>query len=141
MTKVLVGLNFLLWILLGAGASAKGAAELSRAERAELAQKAKGIFERKCAKCHTTGGSERTEYEDRADIDFILDLEKIASDPDIIVRGNTLDSMLYLQVESDTMPFFEAGEEPLPKEEKRIIKRWIEAGAPNEKGVVGTLVQ
>ncbi len=139
--KVLVGLSLLLWILPGAGASAKEAAGLSRAERAELAQKAKGIFERKCAKCHTATGSERTEYEDRADIDFILDLEKIASYPEIIVRGNTLDSMLYLQVESDTMPLSEVGEEPLPKEEKRVIKQWIEAGAPNEKGVVSTLVQ
>ena len=120
--------------------SAEGAPGLSRVERAELAQKVKGIFQRKCAKCHTPDGSERENYEDRVDIDFILDLEKIASYPDIIVRGDTVESMLYLQVESDTMPLSEVGEKPLPEEEKRAIKEWIEAGAPNEKGVVGTLV-
>ena len=52
-----------------------------------------------------------------------------------------MESMLYLQVDSDTMPLEEADEKPLPEKEKRIIQKWIEAGAPNEKGVVGTLVR
>lgn len=121
--------------------SAEGAPGLTRIERAELAQKVKGIFERKCAKCHMPDGSERKNYLERVDIDFILDLEKISSYPEIIVRGNTVESMLYLQVESDTMPLSEVGEKPLPEDEKRSIKLWVEAGAPNEKGVVSTLVR
>ena len=121
--------------------SAEGAPGLSRVERAELAQKVKGILEKKCAKCHTPDGSERKNYKDRVDIDFILDLEKVASYPEIIVRGDAMESMLYLQVDSDTMPLEEADEKPLPEEERRAIKRWIEAGAPNEKGTVSALVR
>lgn len=120
---------------------AEGAPSLSRAERAELAQKVKGILKNKCAKCHTADGSERKEYKDRVDIDFIMDLEKIASYPEILVRGDGSESMLYMQVDSDTMPLEEADEKPLPEKEKLAIKKWIDAGAPNEKGMVGTLVK
>ncbi|MEE9255626.1 MAG: hypothetical protein V3V56_00480 [bacterium] len=124
----------------GAGAPA-GGATLSRAERAELAQKVKGIFESKCAKCHTPDGSERKKYEDEADIDFILDLKKLASDSDIIERGDPAGSGLFLQVVDGSMPYSETDEIHLPKEEKRAIERWIEAGAPDEKGTVGTEVR
>ena len=121
--------------------SAEGAPKLSRVERAELAQKVKGILKNKCAKCHTVDGSERKEYKDRVDIDFIMDLEKIATYPEILVRGDASESMLYMQVDSDTMPLEEVDEKPLPEEEKNAIKKWIDAGAPNEKGMVSTLVR
>ena len=125
----------------GPGVPEADPSRLSRAERAELARKVKGIFKEKCARCHTANGADREEYKEDADIDFILDLERMASNEDIIARGDPRASALFLQIDDNSMPFSDKGEDPLPMEEKRAIERWIKAGAPNEKGVVSTVVQ
>ena len=119
---------------MGVGCVPESTGQPSQREKARLAREVKRIFEKKCAKCHTPDGSERKKYDDQTDIDFILNLEKLASDPDIIVRGDPRGSWLFLQVDDDSMPFSDVKEDPLPMDEKRLIERWIMVGAPNEKG-------
>ncbi|MFP6871055.1 MAG: hypothetical protein VCE91_17300 [Nitrospinota bacterium] len=123
-------------VLTAAGfcASAEGTSKLSRAEGARLGKKVKGIFEKKCARCHTPDGSDREKYKNEVDIDFILNLKKLASNLDIISPGDPRGSGLYPQVEDSSMPYSDTGENHLPKEEKSIIEKWIKAGAPDEKG-------
>ena len=140
-TVILPKVFFILLFLPGICVSAEGTTAISRAERAKLAQKVKEIFGKKCAKCHTSDGSEREKYKDEADIDIILNLEKLASHTDIIVRGDPKGSGLYLQVEDGSMPYSDLGGDPLPIMEKRAIAQWIEAGAPNEKGKIGSAVR
>ena len=124
---------FLVLLIFGIDSIAVGAAELSQTEKAKLAKQVKGIFEKKCSKCHGPEGVRETKKA-WGDFDFVLNLEKLASDPDKIVRGNADESKLLFMVEDDIMPDENSDEEPLPEKEKTIIRRWILAGAPTEKG-------
>ena len=55
----------------------------------------------------------------KGDFDYILDLERVSANPEIIVRGNPDESKLANMVDDDIMPDAEVGEEPLPPEEKK----------------------
>ena len=44
----------------------------------------------------------------------------------VIVPGNPMESLLWQRVDSDEMP----EDEPLPTDEKELLRRWIAAGAP-----------
>ena len=113
-------------------------ARLSRAEKVEIAKQVKSIFKNKCAKCHGPEGV-RTWTKPNADFDYVLDLEKLSSNPEMIVRGDPNESKLFQAVDDEIMPNEEEGEEPLPANEKEIIRRWILVGAPTEEGVSPTL--
>ena len=108
-------------------------ARLSRADKAEIAKQVKSIFKNKCAKCHGPEGV-RTFKKPNADFDYVLDLEKLSSNPEMIVRGDPNESKLFLAVDDEIMPSAEEGEDPLPAKEKEIIRRWILIGAPTEEG-------
>lgn len=111
-----------------------GAAEkLSQAEKAKLATEVKALFTKKCSKCHGPEGV-RTVEGPYGEFDFVLDLERLSSDPAKIIRGDPDESKLFNMVETWIMPDENAGEEPLPDEEIELIRRWILAGAPTEKG-------
>jgi cytochrome c556 len=118
-------------------------ARLSRAEKVEIAKQVKSIFsifKNKCAKCHGPEGV-RTWTKPNADFDYVLDLEKLSSNPEMIVRGDPNESKLFQSVDDEIMPNEEEGEEPLPANEKDIIRRWILVGAPTEEGVSPKLNQ
>lgn len=124
-----------MWSLLlvfGIGVS-EGAEQLSQTEKAKLAKEVKSIFTNKCAKCHGPEGVREVEGPN-AEFDFILDLERLASDPAKVVRGDPNESKLYNMVADLIMPDESAGEDPLPDNEIDVIRRWILAGAPTEKG-------
>ena len=108
--------------------------KLSQSEKAELAKQVKTIFKNKCAKCHGPEGV-RTTKEPHGEFEYVLDLKKLASNPEIIVPGNPNESKLFMSVDDDIMPDSEQDEEPLPANEKEIIRRWILVGAPAEDGV------
>jgi len=108
--------------------------QLSRADKAEIAKQVKSIFKNKCAKCHGPEGV-RTFKKPNADFDYVLDLEKLSSNPEMIVRGDPNESKLFLAVDDEIMPSAEEGEDPLPAKEKEIIRRWILVGAPTEEGI------
>jgi hypothetical protein len=65
----------------------------------------------------------------------VLDLEKLGSNPEMIVRGDPNESKLFLSVDDDIMPSADEGEDPLPAKEKELIRRWILMGAPTEEGM------
>ncbi len=111
---------------------------LSRAEKVKIAKQVKSIFKNKCAKCHGPEGV-RTWTKPNADFDYVLDLEKLSSNREMIVRGDPNESKVFQMVDDENMPNEEEGEEPLPANEKEIIRRWILIGAPTEEGVSPTL--
>ena len=130
--------SFLGVLLLIFGIHSKAEAEparLSQAERAEIAKQVKSIFNNKCAKCHGPEGV-RTWKKPNADFDYVLDLAKLGSNPEMVVRGDPNESKLFLAVDDEIMPNADEGEDPLPANEKEIIRRWILVGAPTEEGAL-----
>ncbi len=111
---------------------------LSRAEKVEIAKQVKNIFKNKCAKCHGPEGV-RTWKKPNADFDYVLDLEKLSSNREMIVRGDPNESKVFQMVDDENMPNDEEGEDPLPANEKEIIRRWILVGAPTEEDVTPKL--
>ena len=69
-------------------------AQLSQAERVEIAKQVITIFKNKCAKCHGPEGV-RTWKKPNADFDYVLDLEKLGSNPEMVVRGDPNESKLF----------------------------------------------
>lgn len=98
----------------------------------------KSIFESKCVKCHGPEGVRETE-KPKGELDYILDLARLASSPKLVVPGDPDNSKLYSMVADFLMPDDAAGEEPLPDDEIELIGRWIEIGAPTEKGVAAAM--
>ena len=92
-----------------------------------LAQQVHDIFEAKCIDCH---GAELPRPKGK--FGYVLDLQRVAGNPKMIVRGQPDDSDLYDLVFHDEMPGEDANVPPLTPAEKEIVKRWIEAGAPHE---------
>ncbi|MDQ3622322.1 MAG: hypothetical protein M3463_07525 [Verrucomicrobiota bacterium] len=62
----------------------------------------------------------------------VLDLKRVAENPEYVVRGEPENSEIYLMVRNDEMPGEDANVPPLTPEEKETVKRWIEMGAPHE---------
>ncbi len=45
------------------------------------------------------------------------------------------ESKLFMAVDDEVMPSAEDGEDPLPANEREVIRRWILVGAPTEDGI------
>lgn len=95
-----------------------------------LAAEVSEIFKAKCVECH---GADLKRPKGR--FGYVLDLARVAANPDYIVPGKPDDSELYLMIEDDEMPGDEASTPALTPEEKEIVKRWIELGAPDTEAV------
>jgi uncharacterized membrane protein len=98
----------------------------------KLAGQVHEIFESKCLDCH---GPELPRPKGK--FGYVLDLKRVAENPDYIERGHPDQSELYKMVLDDEMPGEDANVPPLTKEEKDIVKQWIEAGAPDAPQAVG----
>ncbi len=98
----------------------------------ELAGNVHVIFEQKCNDCH---GSHLKKPE--AKFGHVLDLKRLADNGDYIERGKANKSELFRLVDEGEMPPDDQPKNsPLTREEKDIIRRWIQAGAPHELPVV-----
>lgn len=95
-------------------------------EQRNLAAEVKAVFQAKCAECH--GPQVR---KPKGKFGYVLDLKKLAADPDKVVPGKPEDSQLWQLVQDEEMPPEEAKAGPLAKEQKQIIHDWIAAGAPS----------
>lgn len=88
------------------------------------------ILERRCVKCH--GGVDPEEGERRIEEGLVLQThEEILAgswNGPVVEPGNVEDSYLVEQIETGEMP---KNEPRLLPGEIRVIKAWIEAGAPN----------
>lgn len=92
----------------------------------DLAAEVKAVFQAKCAECH--GPQVR---KPKGEFGYVLDLKKLAADPDKVVPGKPEDSQLWQLVQDEEMPPEEAKAGPLTQEQKQIIHDWIAAGAPS----------
>lgn len=99
----------------------------SKEERLQVAQRVRDIFEAKCVDCH---GPELPRPKGK--FGYVLDLQRMADNADYVVRGVAEDSELYLMVRDDEMPGEDAPVPALTPEEKDVVKRWVEIGAPGE---------
>jgi len=90
-----------------------------------LARQVLAIFEAKCADCH---GAELPRPKGK--FGYVLDLARVADNPDMIVRGEPDESELYQMVVTNEMPGEDSDIPPLTPEELDMVRRWIEIGAP-----------
>jgi len=94
------------------------------AER-DLGAETKAIFQVKCVQCH---GPQLPKPKGK--FGYVLDLKRVAANPDLVVPGKPEDSQLWDLIDNDEMPAEGAKAGPLSKEEKQTIRDWIAAGAP-----------
>ena len=88
---------------------------------------AKTILEKRCLSCHNAQLKTSGLLLDSLDA-----AQKGGTRGSALLPGNPDDSLLFKRIASDEMP----PGDPLPADEKAIIRRWIEAGAP-WTGVLG----
>lgn len=96
-------------------------------EQLRLAGEVFRIFEAKCADCHGTHLPKP-----KGKFGHVLDLKRVAANPDYIVRGQPGKSELFQMVKNDEMPGEDADVPPLTAEEKKTVEAWVAAGAPHE---------
>ncbi|HEY3900507.1 MAG TPA: DUF2231 domain-containing protein [Chthoniobacter sp.] len=120
-----------LFVLLLALAGSVLAAD-DNAEGVKEAGKVREIFEAKCLDCH---GPELPRPKGK--FGYVLDLKRVADNPDYIERGKPDKSDLYNMILDDEMPGEDANVPPLTKDEKEIVKHWIELGAPEPSLTAG----
>ena len=106
------------WMLLHA-ADAAFAAEVALAVRAE------GVLKAHCYRCHGRDGSAKGGF------NYVLDRDKLVSRGKI-VPSDAAQSELYQRVQDGEMPPPYKGAPPT-KDERRILRQWIEAGAPSAR--------
>ena len=80
------------------------------------------IFQQRCWSCH--GAATQTSGLDLRTLESML---KGGSRGPALVRGSAEESPIYRRIADQSMPF---GEEGLSETEARIIREWIDAGAP-----------
>ncbi len=102
-------------------------------DQRDLATEVKAVFQAKCAECH--GPQVR---KPKGKFGYVLDLKKLAADPEKVVPYKPEESQLWQLVHDEEMPAEGAKAGPLTKEQKDIIHAWIEAGAPSTPIEQGT---
>jgi uncharacterized membrane protein len=86
----------------------------------------RAVFATKCAVCH---GSDVPKPQGR--FGYVLDLRRVAANPEILIPGQPTESELWLLVQRDEMPPSDSPRGPLTQEQKGIIRQWIAFGAPD----------
>lgn len=91
-----------------------------------IAERARGVFAAKCAACH---GPDLENPRGR--FGYVLDLKRLAGNPELVVPHRPDESELWALVEHDEMPPPDSPRGPLAPEQKEILRSWIAAGAPD----------
>jgi mono/diheme cytochrome c family protein/uncharacterized membrane protein len=89
-----------------------------------------GVFSAKCAACH---GPDLPKPMGR--FGYILDLKRLAGDTEKVIPPNPEESELWGLVERNEMPPANSPHGALSIEQKDVIRKWIEAGAPDALSV------
>jgi mono/diheme cytochrome c family protein/uncharacterized membrane protein len=87
----------------------------------ELALAARRVFKDACAGCH---GPQLPKPKGR--FGYVLDLKRLAANPEMVVPGKPGESELYEIIRRDEMP----PSKPLSAAQKETVRAWIQAGAP-----------
>jgi mono/diheme cytochrome c family protein/uncharacterized membrane protein len=98
----------------------------------DLGGEARAVFASKCAMCH---GPDLVNP--RGHFGYVLDLRRIADNPQMVIPGQPSESELLVLVERNEMPPGDSPRGPLTSEQKLVIREWITAGAP-EPAPAGT---
>jgi hypothetical protein len=91
----------------------------------DLASETLSIFSAKCAGCHGPNLPKP-----RGRFGYVLDLARVAANPEMVVPRAPDESELWELVRRREMPPDDAPTGPLSEEEKEVIRLWIAAGAP-----------
>ncbi len=100
-------------------------AKLALAGERDLATEVRSVFSAKCAGCH---GPNLAKPKGR--FGYVLDLERLARDPEKVIPSSPDESELWELVRLGEMPPEESPAGPLSNLEKEIVHDWIAAGAP-----------
>ena len=115
-------------LLLASAAAATAQQPVSKDQALDLAGNVHVIFEHKCNECH---GSQLKKPEGK--FGYVLDLKRMADNEDYVIRGKPQKSELFRLVNEGEMPPDDHPKTPpLTGEEKDVVRRWIQAGAPHE---------
>jgi len=91
-----------------------------------LAQEVRELFRQTCLDCH---GEDLAKP--KGDFGYVLDLPRIAANPDLVVPGKPDESEIYLLIRDDEMPGEDSDIGNLTDQQKELVRRWIELGAPS----------
>jgi len=91
-----------------------------------LTSQVRATIEAKCIQCH---GDELDKPE--AEFGYARDLERIASNPEFIVRKEPQNSEFFRLIRDDEMPPADSKVASMTPDEKKTIRQWIVAGAPH----------
>ena len=91
----------------------------------DLAAEVRDVFARKCVGCH---GADLPNPKGR--FGYVLDLRKVAGNPEMVIRGRPDESELWVLVSRGEMPPPDSPTGALTAREKDTIRAWIAGGAP-----------
>jgi hypothetical protein len=94
----------------------------------DRAAEVRTVFAARCAGCHGPGL-----VKPRGRFGYVLDLRRLAGNPEMVVPSSPDESELWLLVRNDEMPPPDAPSGPLTAGEKEAVRAWIAAGAPAEE--------
>ena len=103
-----------------------------------LAKEVRELFRLTCFECHGEGLNRP-----KGDFSYVLDLNRIAANPDLLVPGKPDESEIYLLIHEDEMPGKDSEVGNLTDLQKELVRRWIELGAPSPEvsAVAATTVE
>jgi len=84
------------------------------------------VFAGKCAGCH---GPDLEKP--KARFGYILDLRRVAENPEMVIPSRPNEPELWLLVQRDEMPPSDSPHGALSAEQKEVVRAWIAAGAPD----------
>ncbi|MDB6174637.1 MAG: hypothetical protein JWL59_3948 [Chthoniobacteraceae bacterium] len=125
--KFLLCWTLLLSTLLATGQCGLPSATPLNEEQLRMALQVLDIFKAKCVDCH---GADLPRPKGK--FGYVLDLKRVVETPKYVVKGDPEKSDIYTLVRDDDMPGDDANVPPLTENEKAIVKRWIEMGAPSD---------
>ncbi len=92
----------------------------------DIAEEVRGIFAARCAGCH---GPDLAKPRGR--FGYVLDLRRLAGNPEMVVPLHPEESELWVLVQRDEMPPADSPRGGLTPAQKEVIRAWIAAGAPD----------
>src|SRR5579872_3040447 len=105
-----------------AGYRPEAAFAQSNAPVSNIGDKVRAIFAIKCAGCH---GPDLAKPKGR--FGYVLDLHKIAENPEMVIPQRPDESELWVLVDRNEMPPSDSPHGSLNQQQKEVIKAWIAA--------------
>ncbi len=98
-----------------------------------VAQDVHELFKATCTECH---GADLAKPKGK--FGYVLDLERVASNPEYVVRGDPDKSDLFIMIRDNEMPGDESKAGNLTAAQKDLVRLWIALGAPASAAGVGS---